>query len=164
MIGDVDLRSDMSGSEWKMGLWGKWPVALYAAGLLWNILGLVRWLSLYDMVAMFNASGPVCWSLGLRLMVRSSKSRRHWMCQPRLSICASISSRVLIYSCLGWLERFECVCVCIVWNPCVFGVCLALWCIDYFTGFYNSPNQLLTNHMQLEMKYFWKVLLNHTYL
>ena len=26
-----------------------------------------------------------------------------------------------------------------------------------------SPNQLLTNHMPLEMKYFLKVLLNHTY-
>ena len=45
---------------------------------------------------------------------------------------------VLICSCLGWLKRCEHVCVCAVCNWCVFGVCSVLWCIDYFTGFYNK--------------------------
>ena len=36
----VYLKSDRSGSEWVMWLWGEWSVALYAVVLVRNVLGL----------------------------------------------------------------------------------------------------------------------------
>ena len=90
-INGIYLRSDMSRNEWEMGLWGEQPVALYAAVLAWNVLGLTQWPSLYDMLTMLGVSGPVHWFFGLGLTVQSSKSWRHRVCRPRLSICTSIA-------------------------------------------------------------------------
>ena len=45
---------------------------------------------------------------------------------------------VLFCASLDWFEHYKRVCVCAVYNRCVFSVYSILWCIGYFTGFYNK--------------------------
>ena len=56
-------------------------------------------------------------------------------------MCLDLLSYVLICSSLDWFEHYEHMCVCAVYNCCVFSLYSILWCIGYFTGFYNTPLQ-----------------------
>ena len=114
-INGVYLKSDKSGNEWGMWLWSEWPVALYAAVLVWNVLGLTRWPSLYGMLAILSDSGHVYWSFGFGLTVWSSESWGHRVCRPRPSIC------ILIFCFKFWS-------VCLLVDSNVMNVCVSVWC------------------------------------
>ena len=123
----VYLKSDKSGSEWVMWLWSEWLVALYAAVLVWNVLTLVWWPSLYSILAILGDSGYVHWSFGLGLTVWSSESRGHRVCWATPSICISIfcfkfwSVRLLVDS------NVVNVCVSVQCEIVVFSMCI-LYC------------------------------------
>ena len=55
--------------------------------------------------------------------------------------------QVLICFSLNWFEHYERMCVCVVYNNCVFNVYSILWCIGYFTGFYNISYLPTHTHM-----------------
>ena len=111
----VYLKSDKSGNEWGMWLWSEWPVALYVAVLVWNVFGLVRWPSLYSMLAILGDSGYVYWSFSFGLIVWSSKSQGHRVCRPTPSIC------VWIFGFKFWFVR-------LLVDSNVMNVCVSVWC------------------------------------
>ena len=85
------------------------------------------WFRAYALVLRSQSDRMVVRVLGASSMLAEAKYMR-----------LDLLSHVLICLSLDWFERYEHMCVCAVCNHCVFSVYSILWCIGYFTGFYNS--------------------------
>ena len=97
--------------------------------VVWYV-GYTRWFGVCVLVLQFRSDRVIVWVSGTSSMSADAEYMRF-----------DLLFRVLICSSLGCFERCECVYVCVVCNRCVFDVYYILWCLGYFTAFYNTPLQ-----------------------
>ena len=93
-----------------------------------------------DYTRWFRAYVLVLWSRSDHVIVRDSGASS--MSAEAEYMRLDLLSHVLICLSLDWFERYECMCVCVVYNCCIFSLYSILWCIDYFTRFYNNMHSL----------------------